>query len=427
MKLLTVIPSYWPAFQFGGPIPIVHNLNKALVRKGIDVTVYTTNAGLDNNVPVNKEITLDGVKLTYFSYAQFFDFLGATGWHFSLPMTLALKRKLNNFDIIYILAVWNYPVATAAHFCRMYKKPYIVCPLGALYPYLVRKKSWKKLLYYYLVSRRDLKFASAIHYATEDEAENCHSVYGLNNESIVIPYGIDPKEFNSYNIKDTLRSRYPYLNRKKVIIFLSRINWKKGLDILIEAYALLSRERDDVHLLIAGNDDEGYGKNVKKLIRDNRLRYIDCQQADSESNGSELGKIDLKEIGDRKVTFTGMLKGEEKFEALSGSDVFVLPSYSENFGMAVIEAMACGVPVVISNKVGIHREVESCRAGIVVENDLKNLYESIKILLDNESLREEITRNAFRLVRDHYDINKVADMMINSYEGILTNARRSNE
>ena len=115
-----------------------------------------------------------------------------------------------------------------------------------------------------------------------------------------------------------------------------------------------------------------------------------------------------------------MLTGREKLEVLAGSDIFVLPSYSENFGMAVVEAMACGLPVVISNKVGIYREVEENKAGIVVDPNAESLYKGIKLLLENPELKKEIAVNGRKLVEEYYDIDKVAERMIEAYEEILS-------
>ena len=115
-----------------------------------------------------------------------------------------------------------------------------------------------------------------------------------------------------------------------------------------------------------------------------------------------------------------MLVGEDKISALRESDVFVLPSYSENFGMSVVEAMECETPVVISNKVGIYKEVERNKAGIVVEINADSLYKGIKLLLDNPSLRKEISVNARKLVEEYYNIDKVAERMIEAYEEILS-------
>ena len=152
MKLLCVIPSYWPAFQFGGPIFSVHELNKRIARNSIDVTVYTTNAGQEASLRANKQVDLDNIKVNYFAYSKLFQFLGSTGWHFSLAMTRAIRQNLKRFDLVYILGAWNYPVAAAAYYCRRARKPYIISPRGQLYPYLIKKKLWKKGIYYNFIS-----------------------------------------------------------------------------------------------------------------------------------------------------------------------------------------------------------------------------------------------------------------------------------
>jgi glycosyltransferase involved in cell wall biosynthesis len=418
MKLLSVVASYWPAYQFGGPIFSLHNLNKKLVTKGMDVTVYTTNVGLNDRVPTNKEITLDGVKVTYFSYTKFFDFLGTTGWTFSLPMTKALRNTVMNFDIIYIVAIWNYPIAVAAHFCRKYKKPYVISPRGMLYPYTLHKKLWKKYPYYYFVAKRDIKKASAIHYTTKDEANKCHPYLGLHNPALVIPNGLDLSNYSPSQIRANFKDRHTYLKDKYVILFLGRINGKKGLCILIEAYNMLLIERDDIHLLIAGNDEGGYKNNIKKLININGMEYVDIEE---QNKNSPFDKRKYQQTGHKEpnVTFTGFLNEKEKLEAFASSDIFVLPSYSENFGNAVIEAMICGIPTVISNNVGIHEEVEQNRSGIVVVSNAKSVYRGIKELLSNLNLRKEIAENGKRLVKNNYDIERVADKMIECLESVL--------
>ena len=420
MNLLCVVPSYWPAFKYGGPIYSVHGLNKALVKKGIDVTVYTTNVGLDGKAPVNQEVNVDGVKVIYFTFTKLFEFMGTTGWQFSLPLTRALKKNLKTFDLVQLHAIWNYPTTVTAHYCRQYNKPYIISPRGVLYPYTAGKKSWKKWPYYHFIAKGDLKGAQVIHYTTEDEAKKCHSSLGLENRAVIIPNGIDMSEFNDLPAKESLKERYPILKNKKVILFLSRINWKKGMDILVKAYSMIAKERDDVHLLIVGNDEEGYGEKVKGWIRAYGLGIKDYgvkEQAGVRSQESKNGSPE------ERVTFTGMLTGKEKIEAFAGSDIFVLPSYSENFGMAVIEAMACGVPMVISNKVGIYREVEKNKAGIVVDTDAESLYRGMKLLLENPELRKEIVANGTEMVEEHYDINKVAERMIEAYKVILNNVK----
>ncbi len=407
MKLLTVIPNYWPAFLHGGPVISVHYLNKALVRKGIDVTVYTTNVDLAGKVPPDEEVNIDGVKVTYFTFLNLFEFIAPFGWQFSWRMTQALKEKLKAFDLIYIVTIWSYPTTVAAYYSRLYRKPYVLAPRGMLYPETFSKKAWKKWPYYHLVARKDLEGASAIHYTTEDEAKKTHSFLGLNNPTIIVPNGIELSEFSDLADREQLEVRYPHLKDKKTILFLGRINWKKGLDILVKAYAMLIKDRKDLHLFIVGPDEKGYSEKVKRWIRKYGMNYIDYGLRD-------------KDYGeDVQVTFTGMLTGKEKIEAYAASDIFVLPSYSENFGMSAVEAMACGLPVVISNKVGIYKEIERNKAGIVIDTDAKNLYQGIKLLLEDSELREEIAINGRRLAEEYYNIDKVADKMIEAYQEIL--------
>lgn len=407
MKILTVTPYYWPAFTHGGPTFSLYHLNKALARKGLDITVYTTDLDLNDRVPVNKEINTEGVKITYFSFTNLFKFIAHSGWQFSLPLTRALKKNLNNFDLIYISTVWNYSTAAAAYYSRLYRKPYCIAPRGMLYPDLFYKKIWKKGIYYWLILGKAMKNTAAIHYTTEDESQKTHSFFSLKNRSMIIPNGIDLSEFSCLSDRGKLSARYLHLKDKKVILFLGRINWKKGLDILVDAFARLARDSDDVHLLIAGGDEERYSRRVKRWIRKHGMNYADyaLNHKDSEEKA--------------RVTFTGMLIGEEKLEAFRGSDIFVLPSYSENFALSVVEAMASRLPVVISNKVGLYNEIKRNNAGIIVETNAESLYQGIKLLLDNSDLKEEIAINGRKLAEEQYGIDKVADQMIEAFTQII--------
>jgi glycosyltransferase involved in cell wall biosynthesis len=187
--------------------------------------------------------------------------------------------------------------------------------------------------------------------------------------------------------------RYPILKDKKVILFLSRISWIKGMDILARAYGKIARERGDVHLLIVGPDEGGYEKKVKEWLEDEAV-------------------LD-------RVTFTGMLTGKEKLEAYSGSDIFVLPSYSENFGMAAVEAMACGLPIVISDQLGICREIVMADAGFVIPCDTATLSKKITEFLDNKGLCQKMSEHGRLLVEEKFTWNKITDKMITAYKEIL--------
>jgi len=397
MKILVVSPSYWPATDLGGPIFSLHALNKMLVKKSVDVTVYTTDIRLKGKVASNREAIVDGVKVTYFSFSPFFEFLGPTGWQFSVPMRKALEKNIKDFELVYILSVWNYPVIMAASVCRRFNKPYVISPRGLLCPWPFERKFFKKWVYYKLLAEKCIRKADAIHYTSSDEREKSHERLGLGNKVILVPNGIDLHEFNSLPLKNELVIKYPALKDKRVILFLGRINPKKGIDILIKAFSMLSKKRKDLRLVITGKDEEGYKSRIVRLIR--KLRLQD------------------------KVIFTDMLLGREKLKVYAGSDIFVLASHSENFGMSAIEAMASGLAVVISDNVGIYRDVEENDAGIIAKTSAKSIYNGIMKLLEDEGLRKKISQNGKSFVREFYSIDKVADKMIEELEGILRVSR----
>jgi glycosyltransferase involved in cell wall biosynthesis len=397
MKILCVVPSYSPAFQYGGPIFSLHALNKALAQKGIDVTVYTTNVGLKSeNIPIKKEIDMEGVRVVYFPFLKFFEILGATGWQLSCSLTMALHKNVRFFDVVYILGIWNYPCLIAGYFCRKYRKPYVVSPRGHLFPYSFKVKSFKKWLCYLLFAKRNIINASAIHYTSQDEAEESRVPDYVNKKSFIVPCGLFLSDFSNLPPKQNLRYEYPLLKDKKVILFLSRIDRKKGVDILINAYIKLTRERQDVSLLIAGPISKKMKAPLEDLLKGGGL--------------------------EGKVFFTGLLSGARKMEAYTGSDMFVLPSYSESFGMVVIEAMACGLPVIISDKVGIHKEIKENNAGLIITCNADSLYRGIKTLLDNPQLAETLAANARSMLDRYYNIEVAADSLIDKYRRILSSA-----
>ena len=408
MKLLCVTPSYVPAHRFGGPIVSLHSMNKALAGKGVEVTVCTTSAGLEMNGGAAKESVIEGVKIIYFPVCRLFEFMGPTGWQFSPKMDRYLKSDIKDFDVVYILSIWNYPSASAAHYCRKFKKPYIISPRGMLYPYMFGKKIWKKFLYYHLVSKRDLDGAAAVHYTSADEFLKCHERLSIKSAHIVMPNGVDLEEFGSIPSKEEFKKRYPFLEKKKIILFLGRIHWKKGLDLLVPAFAELAKKRSDVHLVIAGNDESGFAHKVKKWIVRCGLAYNDL------ASGVECHSKNAV------VTFTGMVTGAAKLEAIAGSDMFVLPSYSENFGMAAVEAMACAIPVIISDQVAICDEVKKAGAGIVVKNDERQITEAMGSILNDEEAAKHMGDSGRRLVSDNFSSDKRADKMIDALNGIIS-------
>jgi glycosyltransferase involved in cell wall biosynthesis len=390
LKILHVSPSYYPAIQFGGPIQSVHLLNKELVAQGVQVDVFTTNAGLNEPAAYKAQNwhLLDGVRVKYFHC------YGYIHYNFSSLLSQALRRHVKEYDLVHITAVWNFPVWAAAFACRQAGVPYILSPRGTIYPETVALKStFLKQLYYRLIARKCLQGASAIHYTAADEQNKVNQFLKLTTPAFVIPNGLNLSTFAALDYIPAFSTFFPELADKRYLLFLSRINIKKGLDILVDAFAEVSSQFPDLLLVIAGPDNEGYGGEVKARLRSKGI----------------LGK----------TFFPGMLSGNTKLAAYRDADMFVLPSYSENFGMSVVEAMACGTPVLISDQVGISPDVQHWQAGIVIPAQSKNLAAAITGLLRDDAGRQRLRINGLKMVSQLYSIEAVAQAMVIKYEYIL--------
>jgi glycosyltransferase involved in cell wall biosynthesis len=387
MKVLHIIPTYYPAYVRGGPIWSVHNLNRWLIKKGIDVTVYTTDIDVPENTSKNQEVDVDGVKVYYFKKSL------SGIWAYSYSLHKTLKKTASDFDLVHITSTFLSASALGSYYARKNNIPYIISPRGNLMKEPVEKKSFlKKIFYIGLIEERNLQNASAIHFTVPQEREEYKGLgFGCQKE-ITIPNGIDSDSFEKAEAGQ-FRKKFNISEDKKIILFLSRISWKKGLDTLIPAFAEVSKKRPEVVLVIAGGDSEGYKQKVEGWIKENSI--------------------------EDKVIFTGMITGADKTAALQDSDIFVLPSYSENFGMAVAEAMYFSLPVVISNKIGIASEVKKANAGIVTLKEKLLIANEIIRLLESPELAKNLGEKGKKLVEEKYLMPAIADRWIEEYNKLV--------
>ena len=389
MKILHLTPTYIPAYNHGGPITSVHYLNKWLVKKGVDVTVYTTdiNGKETLDVPLRQEVDIEGVKVFYFKNSF------PRRWEYSKALYKNLGKDIKNFDLIHITSVFLAASKLGSKYAMREKKPYIISPRGSLMKEPVGIKSpIKKQLYLSLIEKKNLKNADAIHFTVGQEEKEYKEQNLPLKRSIIIPNGMDIENKDRSMSTNLFREKYNIPNDKKIILFLSRIDWKKGLDTLIPAFARIVGQRDDVVLVIAGNDD-GYQKKAERMIEKRKIK--------------------------ERVVLTGFIKGDEKYAALRESDVFTLPSYSENFGMSVVEAMAEELPVVITKGVGIWNEVQNAGAGKIIEKDEKQLAEALIQVLDNKKEARIMGKRGKDLVDNAFNMEAIADKWIDAYKGLI--------
>jgi len=299
-------------------------------------------------------------------------------------------RKIVNrgeYDLLHGHGIWQIPVHNMAKIARQKNLPYIITPRGMLEPWALRTGKWKKKLALILYQRKDLARAACIHATAKMEAENIRKL-GFYNPIAIIPNGIDIDQF------PLPANRLTKQKEKHTLLFLSRIHPKKGIEILIEAWQTVNLSlKQNWQVEIAGNGDEKYISSLKHLIQKRGL-----------SN---------------EIKIIGPQFGNEKLAAYHRADLFVLPTYSENFGIVVAEALACGVPV-ITTKGTPWEELNTYNAGGWIDIGIEPLKATLnKFLAYSDEERFMMGENGRKLIEENYSIKQVASKMIDLYKWIL--------
>lgn len=384
MRILHVVPTYLPAVRYGGPIFAVHGLCRALVSRGHRVEVFTTNVdGAEKSaVPVGVPVTLDGVQVRYFSS----DLLRRIYWAPSLAQ--ALKREVGGFDLVHLHSVFLWPTWAAARLARKAQVPYLISPRGMLVKELIERRSrLAKAAWIKLVERSNVERASAIHVTSElEETELMRFKWRLPRVAM-IPNGVDDLE--SAAGTEPSRDVMEITSSQPLVLFLGRISWKKGLDRLLNAFALTSIGR----LAIVGTDDEGLVPQMQRLA-------------------------EKLQISDRVRFLPRTVLGCDKAHLFDAAQLFVLPSYSENFGNTVLEAMQRGVPVVVTPEVGAAEIVRQAHGGMVVQGDPEPLGEAINSLINDPALARSLGEAGCCYVLEHCAWPRVAAQMETLYENL---------
>lgn len=380
MKVLHVVASL--TMEWGGPVAVIQGLTRALNEQGVDSTIFAT---------AGRRVGTDPIPLDWCSTKMFPTTWPAMLWTGYAPsIRSGLRGAMDTHDVVHIHELWHYGGYAAYREARRAGRPYIVTVHGGLDPWALRHRGLKKRLYMALVQRRILQGAMAIHAVTEQEAFQIKA-QGIDARISVIPNGINADEFAILPDKKAFLRQWPQLEGKLLILFLGRIHPKKGLDLLARAYAQIVSHRDDVALVIVGPDEGNYRASVESLL--------------------------LAAGVSSKVFFTGMLGGHEKLCAYAAADIFVLPSYSEGFSMAVLEAMASGLPVVITPHCHFP-EVADAGAGLIVEPEHGQLRDALARLLDEPGLRRQMGERGRRLVKERYTWDAVAAQMKRLYQEV---------
>ena len=384
MRVLHVIPTVSSAY--GGPSVAVKAMTKALAERGHDVVVATTDAADDRggrlDVPLDQPQVLDRVAFHYFP-------VSLTGrWMFSLPLTKWLAREVGTFDVVHSHGMFQYPTIPACRISRWRDVPYIIRPLGMLDSWSLSQRSWKKRPYLALIENSHIRHAAALHATSEAEAAHVRATSARRVE--VIPLGVDAPNVDSRPPAPT--------DSPMRLLFLSRIHPKKGIPVLLEAVRLARAAGARLDVTIAGAGDPEYESELRALSR----------------------KLGIEDI----VSWPGHVEGTAKENLIAAADVFVLPSSQENFGIAVAEALAGGVPVLVSREVAIGAEAAAAGAGHALPIDAMEFSRAIVRYSGDPVARAAAGRSAASFARKAYSWQTCAERVEALYHDVIEGGKR---
>ena len=356
----------------GGPAMAMAGLCKAQREAGLDVSVVATfRAGRGRDIA--DDLGAHGITVTLVGPAQ-----GPLSNHPHLAATL--RGVIQQTDVVHAHGIWEQVQHEGAAICRQVGKPYVITPHGMLTPWSLKQKWLKKKLYMMLRLRRDLEAAAALHFTSAAE-HDAVAPLKLKPKAIVEPLGVDLREFQTLPPRGTFRAKFPQIGGRKIVLFLGRLHPGKGVEYLIPAMADPGLE--DAALVVAGPDSGGFQATLEQMAREHQLTG--------------------------RVLFTGMLRGAERIEALTDADVFALPSEHENFGIVVVEALACGTPVIVSDGVALHGEVTAGEVGSsIAVGDVAALSQQLRKWLNDAELRRRTAERARPFACERFDWAKIA-------------------
>lgn len=380
MHILQVISHYLPAYRFGGPLRVAHGLGCALVRAGHEVTVCTTNLqdeAHDLDVPLDQPVDVDGVRV-YYEQVRFLRY-----WGFSPALYNRIQKEMCKADVVFVHAHYQFANWAGAYLARKNNKLYAIFAHSSLHrEAIAHRNQWLKRLYLSLWENQNLRQVKFIAFNAEEEKQQ--SLFA--ERGVVIPSGVDTDEFVRLPEPGLFRSQYPELREKTLFLFLGRLDiQQKGLDLLIPAFAQVAAVKHDVHLVLAGPDEDDASTTLRKMVDDNGIS--------------------------QNVTFTGLVSGDLKKAVLQDADVFVLPSRFEGLSIALLEALYMGLPVLVTDRVGLCRTIQKFQAGVVAQPDVQSVAQALSIL-SAPQVRVSMRGRAIPLVREKYTWDAIANKLL---------------
>lgn len=349
MKILQMIPAFYPALAYGGTVKVAYDLSKELARRGHEVTVYTSDSLDKYSRQKDRFVEMNGIQVYYFRNLS-----NTLAWHrlvFTPGMLLQLGKEAKNFDIVHLHGFRNFPNIVAHHYAMKFHIPYVFQAHGDLLPLFAKRKL--KRVYDVLFGHKILRDAAKVIPMTKLEIDEYKNMGTDEDKITLIPPPYEVNSFAHLPAFGQFRERFG-IKEKHIILSLARIHKIKGIDFLVESFYELAQERDDVALVIAGPDD-GHQSALESLIQ----------------------KLDLS----TRVLFTGLLGGQDKLSALVDATMLVQTSIFERAPGSPFEAILCNTPIIVTRDTGCGEIVAELDAGYLVRygnaNELRDLMQRI--------------------------------------------------
>lgn len=394
MKILIVTASYKPAYVYGGPIRSLAALAEGLVGEGIDVTVLTTNANGSTrlDIPLRQPVLVDGVEVYYYPLAP----ISLGSFDYSPQLAQACEAQVKQFDLVVLQALWSHAAGPIVSACKRYNVPYVISLRGQLMPWSINHKGLKKRLYLALFARRYLDNAAGLQCTVPIEAEAANS-FNFRAPTFVVPNGIDLARFENMPERGHMRSTLGIPEDARILLFMGRLHPVKRPDIVVAALIAAQSAPYEVHLIMAGPDETNMSETVITLAKQG-----DC---------------------DDRLHLVGLLNGDEVLQAFADADLMLMPSESENFGMSAIEAMASGVPVLVSDGVPVGHWAEEAGAGRVISCDTTAFAQATRELLSDADQLKRMGQKGKTMVSQRFDNHVVTKKILAQYVSIIETGR----
>ena len=395
MKILHVINSIDSIY--GGPSKYILDLVSSQNNMGVNGYICTTH---ERNYKIKISSNYKFIKDKIFSFRV--NLLKSL--RFSSGFKKFIDNNIRTYDIIHIHGLYRFPTSYAAYKARALKLPYVIRPHGSLDPYLYKRSAYSlilKRLWEYFFDFPNIRNSCAIHCTSNLEKKKINQLNIAPKAKLFVIQNFISDIFFTKRTKNlSFKKKIRFSNDDKIILFLGRINFKKGLDLLIPAFKKINNVFSNYKLLVVGPNNEKYlEKVILPLVKQNRL--------------------------EDSFKYLPAIYGKKLLQCYQESDLFVLPSYSENFGLTIFEAMALKVPVIVSDQVDLAGLIKKNKLAYVHKCNVNSLFRQIKFCIENKHLTNQNKRRAYDFVKENFtpepgviNLNKIYKKILSDYKKI---------